>query len=69
VIYYDAGMHIDTYPWSEGRCVLDENKWYFVDSRTNQRTFIEYRTLVVDSDHLEILVKQALGNVQVAAMN
>lgn len=62
-------MKSGTYPWSEGHCVLKGNKWYFVDNDTGTQSFVEYEGLVVDSDHLELLVRKTLESKQLVGLN
>lgn len=63
------GMHTNDYPWSEGKCVLRGNDWFFVDKCTGIGTFIENAGLVLDLDHLQFLVVQALVKRSLVGMN
>lgn len=69
MIGYDLGMEIETYPWSVGHCVRKGNKWFFVENDTGLSTFIEYEGLVLDSDHLEFLVRESLKSRALVGMN
>lgn len=66
---YALHMKLGSYPWSEGHCLLEGGKWHFVDRATGGRTLIEHEALVLDSDHLEHLVKLALKQRELAGMN
>jgi hypothetical protein len=63
-------MQSGAYPWSEGHCIRADGKWYFVRGDGSwRRIFIENENMVVDSDHLEWLVVEALKNDQLVGLN
>lgn len=65
---YHRLMRSESHPWSEGHCVRRDGKWYF-ERLDGSRIFIEDESLVLDSDHLEFLVKEQLKKTELVGLN